>query len=75
MTNTETKLISINAALAGRAERLRIAADISTRGKAQGATYAERCAANPATIEVDALRAQIRDLETEKRALLQEMPL
>jgi hypothetical protein len=70
MTSTETKLISINAALAERAERLRAeehaidSCDAPTPGQAT-ASYLTR----------KAIKAQIRDLETEKHALIQEMPL
>jgi hypothetical protein len=62
MTNIETKLISINAALAERAERL--------RGFYAGSHMpaAERLIAA-------GIQDQIRDLETEKHALLQELPL
>ncbi len=60
MSNTETKLISINAALAERAERLR---------------FEESAAARSRDLTVGALKSQIRDLETEKHALLQTVAL
>ncbi len=67
MTSTETKLISINAALAERAERLRMIPVSAIDG------YGPGC--NAARSDYHALKAQIRDLETEKHALLQELAL
>lgn len=66
MTNTETKLTSINAALAERAERLRYV-ETCGRGAFDAGAYMGW--------ERDALKAQIRDLETEKHALLQTVAL
>ena len=67
MTNTEEKLISINAALAARAELL---AQVESG-------YLPPVAFGALTLEFarGAYKAQIRDLETEKHALLQELPL
>lgn len=61
-SETESKLISINAVLAERAERLR-------------STENWRLPAHDIGLEQQAIREQIRDLETEKHALLQELPL
>ncbi len=101
MTANETKLISINAALAERAERLsrveqsleRRAASVAKNegrvAKAEKAVMAAVSEFGNASAELalahqlreetdtarDSLKAQIRDLETEKHALLQELPV
>jgi hypothetical protein len=70
MSNTETKLISINAALAERAERLR-----EEEAWLSGTTFDQVAARNISHLTLRALKSQIRDLETEKHALLQTVSL
>lgn len=65
MTSNESERISLRAAMSERAERLRIAAKTSIRGKSLRATYAEKCAANIATLEVDSLKSQLADLRAQ----------